>query len=599
MSQCTRDWSLDASARAARALLAKAAGCDLDGWHAFRAKYKHAKRRLTDALCPETGRREIAVTSALSPTDKLRSLKAALRECLDVARVRRWVAAQRVTSSDEEHRAAALRAAEKAEKLTGACERAQASLFVLADGLQPCDVDNASAALCGCFPAAKMRPNQKVSRALASYLRNLCALSADESAQVVDLIMTAAQVQPKAGYAVLSANVLDILTMSECCAYSSCHRIGAEDRDDAGCHRAGPLAYCLDGATLIAYYYEAAEDCAGFDLPRKLWRQVVYVDAQRHAAALGKHYGAAPPDGILKAVRRMVAEVLHRLQNHRWKGEPHWVRCKANGVEIDNPSELPYVDALRECVQRKGGRDHRPQITLADSVPCPACGDHDIRRPGRLTCGRCVRPHFTCDGCEEDCEGEGEPGPNGGAYCGDCWSELFDTCSHCGRTGSRDDYRCSDNGDGVYCESCYCDLFAYCHLCDSEYSAEDSRNLPATVRDEDTCCPACYDRHVSACDRCGEDALTDDLSDENVLGASLCPDCQEAQEHAEGLCARLVRSPLYLRYLAEGRGAGAYGWKLLEHLPYATRRHFALLDNLPDYAETLRLVAEDATADVA
>jgi hypothetical protein len=537
---------LSESAARARALLQNHVDCTLSSWHRVVAQWRRAKGDLIDALDARTGRFVQPYTHELTDDQRAYSWRNALDSLPRNALSRcEGLYARVETAPDEETRNRARDTWSRAVALHAAALHAENALAALSLSLRDDELsagklaDNATAG----------KPGQKLSRALSAALRAVDGITPDQAATLTDLLTETAAVKPRTGELVLSANILDLLTCSELASYrsGSCHSF-------AGCHRAGPQQYLADDCTIVAYYHEGPKPPAGPpDLPWKLWRSMVYVDADHSSATLQRFYGQSLPQSAVKAVRQMVACLLSALDTgYPLLPPPHWYLCKTDEVFINNPARFAFIDATESVIQLRPGKEFRPQVDLSSSVLCPACGDN-LDSANLLVCSSCDGSscdgdYLSCSRCnsrilEEDCHFV-----DGHTYCSDCYNELYFCCHSCHEDFSVDDMSVIDDGN-VYCQDCFLDLYRYCDFCNRDRPRDDFTTIHSTTihgnRSTLDYCNDCAHEYSADCEECGERFLNDLLSEFNDL--SLCEECANNEATRVLLRGRLQSSPLFLR----------------------------------------------------
>lgn len=132
----------------------------------------------------------------------------------------------------------------------------------------------------------------------------------------------------------ISAHPLDYLLLSEnTTGWRSCHSID-------GRHRAGNLAYLLDQSTVVAYAYKSFAEFMGIPWPRKMWRQLVFIDVENAVAVFQRQY----PDrnkNFATTIRKIVEKLLAKYHNVE---EAKWL-LKENPIDpVEICSRLPYID---------------------------------------------------------------------------------------------------------------------------------------------------------------------------------------------------------------------------------------------------------------
>lgn len=291
------------------------------------------------------------------------------------------------------------------------------------------------------------------------------------------------------GTLVLSANILDLLMVSNHCQYSSCHRWEGE-------YAAGPLHYLADNHTLVAYLYRQhkTEPKSGLLLPHKEWRQMVHVGPE--AAQFQRQYDNPLHEDCHKVLRRMVAELLTQRMGIPVPPEPLWKhKAGGNSVECDG-LELAYIDPAH-CSIRLGMHYFAP--VLADYAMCPSCGSSsEWKERENLGCDNCVGGHSVhCHHCnarvhEEDtisyCDGEY-------SLCERCYSRYYGACYRCEETRCNDDL--TECEGEWYCDRCRNNNFTCCNGCDNYF-----RNI-SDGPDGESYCEDCLG-NFPCCDNCGE-----------------------------------------------------------------------------------------------
>ncbi len=550
--------SLVASSDAARKIIGDEVGRFLPSWGEVFRSYTRAKRPLIDALCPESGRRVFPFTHKPTDAERVAGWRGALvNSGINVD----WLAAQAEHAARQPdaaaHQSSMDRAAVKARELANLlaplapeCERiaSYASLTELTDGAV-----TGGSALCTFLSA---RNGQSFTRALGAYFRK-GGMSADGASRCVDYLVSAAAVKPREGYAVLSANILDLLCCSENCSYTSCHSLD-------GCHRAGPQQYLHDGCTLVAYYYEETRKWKGLHLPHKLSRSIVHIDRERHSAAFQRHYGQAMRPELSALIRRETACLIARLKDGADAGVPHWFRRdgdKDKRVIAAHGAALAYIDPTVETIQFVRGVKGRPSVRLASTVPCGCCGN-ELSEPGALVCTEDERE--TCCRCDDRFDADDGRGEGDEWYCDNCWSEAFTSCNRCGCTLDTEGGDCHYiEGDGDYCERCFDRLTSDCAGCEERIPDADLT---------DGYCETCLSSHPDCAD-CGNRHHEDDthvIDNDGAAGDGdlVCDDCLTDRNRFARLYQRLLNSPRFLRSFGGARIALVWHWSLQAECPW-------------------------------
>ncbi len=522
-------FALDESARLARKILKRAVSLDLDYWGDVMKSHVNAKRDLGAALGP-TWRRVVPYVHELSEQARWEAYALGWSKANDLAydrwrtvNDREWCMRDSAGNPDVD------KTADTRRKATALCKclNAIATHFstwigaaLMSDACA--GVVQAASPLIALAPGIK--PGQKMTRALACYFR-ASGISADDAALAVDAITSAAQATPRTGNVVLSVNILDYILMSEHCSYSSCH-------DLENCHRAGPQQQAQDGCTVVAYYYEKHAPYKGENLPYKLNRQLVYVDATGGCAAIQRLYGARVPDSLLLAIRRETACLLSRLRNPDAQGEPRWIHAEpsAGKHHYSQPSnDLAYQDPPSHFVSLASGK--RPRIKTNVKTPCASCGGN-LDVADQLVCTECGEPPCKCENCGRRMdEDEGHTNDDGETYCDRCWRQDHTYCNGCSEWFPDED--CNDG----YCETCFSDHFTFCVHCDEHFPSDDAREIEGH---DGPFCPGCHGELTVDCDSCSDTFHRDDLTDGH------CEECWVDESRRRRLAVRLHSSPRWL-----------------------------------------------------
>lgn len=367
-------------------------------------------------------------------------------------------------------------------------------------------------------------------------IAHLCGLSKSQTTMLVEALSYTKDHFAFAAPArvVLSINPVDILLSSlNTTGWGSCHNL----KD--GCYKTGPIAYVTDSVTAIAYAY-TPEDIGKYGLPRKKWRQMVFIDVERAFAILSKHY----PNTAFNyeaAVRRMVAHLLGKAHNIpenevHWKfsrlDDDHTIRTINEDSEPDEDkycvateSEYLYVDPS-SCGMRLKEIGVKGTIVIGQvEIPCIRCGDlRDDNDHEALLCQSCDSEYVYCEDCGrrihvDDAYYPSQYSESCYAYCEDCFNEQYALCSLCGKAVDRDDAYYVD-GD-YYCDDCFHDEYTYCYNCNCIIHSEAVQVSPS---DGVELCESCYEELLAACDRCGGVNYTSDMY-EDVNGNLLCAGC--------------------------------------------------------------------------
>jgi hypothetical protein len=308
----------------------------------------------------------------------------------------------------------------------------------------------------------------------------------------------------------ISAHPLDYLLISEnTTGWRTCHSLD-------GIRRAGNLAYLLDSSTVVAYVYKGFSEFMGVNWPRKIWRQLVFIDVDNSVAIFQRQY----PDrnkNFAATVRKIIEKLLakyHHVENARWL-------LKENPLDpIEICSRLPYIDYAETRIRLDGvSPEVPPLIKVGARVPCPNCGKRSVLDPEGFLCADCGENGIIrCANCglvvhEDDAMWyDGEP------YCQDCWDDLFSYCDNCGENFPREYLKRGPDGN-YYCESCFDELFAQCDNCREYVSRDDLWEGP----DHHYYCEECFDALFSPCDICEEYHENADIIE--YCGIRICREC--------------------------------------------------------------------------
>ena len=308
----------------------------------------------------------------------------------------------------------------------------------------------------------------------------------------------------------ISAHPLDYLLISEnTTGWRSCHSID-------GIHRAGNLSYLIDPSTVVAYVYKSFGEFMGITWPRKMWRQLIFIDVDNAVAVFQREY----PDrnkNFATTIRKIVEKLLakyHHVDNAKWL-------LKENPIDpVEICSRLPYIDYAETRIRLDGvSPEVPPLIKVGARVPCPNCGQRAILDPQCFLCEdcgendviRCANCGFILD--ENDAIWyEDEP------YCEDCFYELFGYCDNCGEYYPRENITRGPDGN-YYCEACFDEVFAQCDNCGEYVSRDNLWEGP----DHHYYCETCFVSLFSSCDICDEYHENAEMIE--YCGLRICREC--------------------------------------------------------------------------
>lgn len=306
------------------------------------------------------------------------------------------------------------------------------------------------------------------------------------------------------GKLVLSVNPVDILTAGMS-GIESCHNI------IRGMSRTGPVAFMCDNVTAIAYFYRTIAPYpvhvgaknVEYQLPRKIWRQMVFIHPKKFAAVFGRNF---PTENVRleKATRKLVGNLLckrHGIETPKW-----YAHLADNGM-LKRGSSRFYFDPSRTTITSipLARKDEFPKITAGKDPICPSCGERYLDNNGRLICDYCFTKE-TCQGCGK--EGVGiirhitVRYPNGRtvrfAACQECIDERFAYCADC-RSYVPKNHTIQLHGKTV-CNRCIEQYYDTCPVC-GEYS----RNVFSSRDGKVKMCKECVDKSekYTVCRYCG------------------------------------------------------------------------------------------------
>lgn len=185
------------------------------------------------------------------------------------------------------------------------------------------------------------------------------------------------------GKLVISLEPLDYLLMSEstsnwtnCCSLS-------------GVYKSATLSYMCDNTTLVAYAYRDIGNYRNLSLPRKFWRQLIFLDLNNKSVIFNREY----PHQITNC-STIVGNLIMSTLADFFKTDNCWETTK--GQIIEEKTRLQYIDyKYMKALKLKEG--FPPQININSQPPCPVCGKNTIE-PLQLLCYYCRLPYI-CDNC--------------------------------------------------------------------------------------------------------------------------------------------------------------------------------------------------------
>ncbi len=364
-----------------------------------------------------------------------------------------------------------------------------------------------------------IRVGQKLTRAMSAWLKysELLNPAPDEDtvAKVVSDFTDRWNRTGEKGWLVVSANLLDIATSSESCAWSSCHGL-------IGQYRSGPVEYICDIHTLICYYFQESREFTGGKtaegkvwnlsgevplLPYKLWRQLVHVDNDKLAALFMRQYGRDVQEESHSKVRDVIGDLI----------------CKIAGKDIDKkewaysakPSEqehaasaigrmgLAYPDNINSILRLNG---NYPRIKMTSAV-CPGC-TRKLDNHSQLQCQKCTEDMPVCFNCRE-IQDDGDEvltkilrhDGTSRLVCSGCKPHCTINCPCCNEIRARNEAGVAVLEEGkpavIICRVCMNATMKQCHNC-GEYKRK------ATWSRVNTLCQKCYDLMYFMCPGCNQ-----------------------------------------------------------------------------------------------
>jgi hypothetical protein len=254
----------------------------------------------------------------------------------------------------------------------------------------------------------------------------------------------------------------------------------------------------------------------GITWPRKMWRQLIFIDVENAVAVFQREY----PDrnkNYSTTVRKIVEKLLakhHNVENPKWL-------LKENPIDpVEICSRLPYVDYAETRIRLEGvSPEVPPLIKVGARVPCPNCGQYSVLDSKSFLCSNCEEKDIVhCANCGFVLREDDAMWYDGEAYCEDCWNDLFGFCDNCGEYYPREYIARGPDGN-FYCEACFDSLFERCENCDEYFSREDLWEGP----DHRHYCERCFLSIFSPCDICDEYHDNDDLIE--YCGLRICREC--------------------------------------------------------------------------
>jgi hypothetical protein len=292
--------------------------------------------------------------------------------------------------------------------------------------------------------------------------------------------------------------------------------------------------------SLVAYLYKNSTPISlsgeRYGVPKKLWRQMVYVDKKNKSAVFMRHYGCAVEENVHSLLRKETAELICRLCGIEIESEPHWFRKReGDGSEnpITNTGSFAWPDDRWTSIVRLD-KSLYPEVNLDVTPTCGACGG-GMDDKGQLVCSDCGKDVHHCVSCggaigEDDYRTD----ENGETWCQSCHDEAFCCCEICENYCRADDVQSANNQS--VCDSCLSDHFTKCNGCDEYFMDPDSRRRRrgngggccTEACDGEMYCDNCRSEDFSSCRKCEEEFANDDLNSDGI-----CAECVKNKEEED------------------------------------------------------------------
>jgi hypothetical protein len=321
--------------------------------------------------------------------------------------------------------------------------------------------------------------------------------------------------------------------------------------------RTGPLSYLVDGVTAIGFAYRKIDDVKGetldrknnFDLkfqwPRKLWRQMVFLDKDRLGAYFSREYPSTFPH-YGRACRGLAAQVLSQYGNveYKWK-----IKSYINGLRSDSEDDpasgeqdmnlgsnnYHYKDSPTVAIRMTSGK--YPRITPGlRTIPCVGCGKmRDDTNRGTLHCRECD-PRNRCATCGKHMNPERESiftDERGRRHCKECWELTYCKCSHCGGWRLKEASTAVE-GFGTVCQNCLEHYFVKCAHCKKWHKSGSVQPIATGA----LYCGNCVKNHTFKCTQCGKIYPMASEHIETSDGHVFCKGCNPELHECSGCKAK-------------------------------------------------------------
>lgn len=331
--------------------------------------------------------------------------------------------------------------------------------------------------------------------------------------------------------AILSANFLDYMTMSNGNSWSSCHGV-MPYAAYSGCYKAGCLSYSNDYVTMIFYTIDGNYDGTEYYKQKKITRQVFFYDGEGGLIQERLY----PTDNeasvyLIELYSKTVKSIIAKCENCTDEWEIGNAEVSDGEWNFAYPDWDNYDNWTYILSEKYYGSDY-VTVNAGDKAYCLECGEEKI--------------------WEDECDYEEE---HKSLYCAYCDGRVsHDVCCNCGRdydlhwSEAEDDYICENCG--FYCEyherwehnndrygyvEDYGDIcdgafnygnFYRCEHCDHIYHDYEG----SWTVDNETWCQDCVEDDAEYCDGCQiyhESRYT--VTYETTSGYRYCQDY--AEEH--------------------------------------------------------------------
>jgi len=372
-------------------------------------------------------------------------------------------------------------------------------------------------------------PGMKISKALRLYLKeNSLEEYTDFLIQDLSVLQGQLKMLDTSAKVVISLEPLDFLLASDVTTgWKTCHSLD-------GHYPAGNLSYLFDAHTVIAYAYRTTEKKWGLELPKKMWRQWIYIDVDSALALFQRQYPAGMI-GFEKTVCSIVGNALKKYHNT----DKNWIKKNWDEEkEYDyffNEAELAYSDKTETYIYFRGisPSDKDDWYMIVGEIPlCPVCGG-ELDMSSKLICSRCAG-YIQCAQCSKWVpEDDIHYGADHYPYCEECYDKLFINCAYCGETVYKEDAKHTPDGEYI-CENCFDEHFTACTNCGKTLWKDEAEYV-----DSEPYCDECYLQNFTVCSNCGGVISKTEVF-KDINGKDICEYCAESSYVTCEECGKLV-----------------------------------------------------------